>query len=169
MKRLLTLICAVVALVACNTEEIVEVRYLASPVHTAYLYSIDAETDAVAVVDTLVRGTQLDVVVNGRKRLDDTEYLPVKVGKQRYYALLSQLVAQPREVVQEKSIFVRTPASIISDVETSKVGGNADKGEELMVIDYDTIDVTGRVNRYKVRQGKTVGYVYGKYAEALQG
>ena len=113
MKKLLTLICVVAAVVACNTEEIVEVRYLASPVHTAYLYSIDAETDAVAVVDTLVRGTQLDVVVNDRKKLNDTEYLPVKVGKERYYALLSQLVAQPREVVQEKSIFVKLAGNIL--------------------------------------------------------
>ena len=173
MKKLLTLICVVFAVVACNTEEIVEVRYLASPVHTAYLYSIDAESDAVAVVDTLVRGAQLDVVVNGKKRLNDTEYLPVKVGKERYYALTSQLVAQPREVVQEKSIFVRTPAAIISDIETSKVGGNADKGEELEVIGYDTIDVLGRVNRYIVRQGQVEGHIYAKYtvfdkAEALK-
>ena len=110
MKKFLTLICAVVAIVACNTEEIVEVRYLASPVHTAYLYTIDEQTDAVAVVDTLVRGAQLNVVVNGKKKVEDTEYLPVNIGKQRYYALLSQLVVNPRDVVQEKSIFVRTPA-----------------------------------------------------------
>ena len=151
MKKLLALICVVAAAVACNTEEIIEVRYLASPVYTAYLYSIDSETDAVAVVDTLVRGAQLDVVVNGKKRVEDVEYLPVKGSKEVRYALASQLVLQPREVVQEKSIFVRTPASIISDVATSKVGGNADKGEELAVIGYDTMDVAGRVNRYKVR------------------
>ena len=163
MKKILGLILGVVAAVSCTTEEVVEARYLASAEHTAYLYSIDSQSGAVAVADTLVRGAQLDVVVNDKHKVADVEYLPVKVGKELRYALASQLVAQPRDVVQESSVFVRTPAAIISDVATSKVGGNAAKGEELAVIGYDTIDNTGRVNRYKVRQGAVEGYIYAKY------
>ena len=148
---------------ACNSEEIVEVRYLASPTHTAHLYSYDEQSEQLMVADTLVRGAELNVVVNGKKKINDVEYLPVKVGKELRYATLESLVVEPRAVVQEKSVFVRTPASIIVDQATSLVGGLAAKGEELAVIDYDSLDTNGRVYKYKVRQGSVEGYVYAKY------
>ena len=148
---------------ACNSEEIVEVRYLASPTHTAHLYSYDEQSEQLMVADTLVRGAELNVVVNGKKKINDVEYLPVKVGKELRYATLESLVVEPRAVVQERSVFVRTPASIIVDQATSLVGGLAAKGEELAVIDYDSLDTNGRVYKYKVRQGSVEGYVYAKY------
>ena len=148
---------------ACNSEEIVEVRYLASPTHTAHLYSYDEQSEQLMVADTLVRGAELNVVVNGKKKINDVEYLPVKVGKELRYATLGSLVVEPRVVVQEKSVFVRTPASIIVDQATSLVGGLAAKGEELAVIDYDSLDTNGRVYKYKVRQGSVEGYIYAKY------
>ena len=148
---------------ACNSEEIVEVRYLASPTHTAHLYSYDEQSGQLMVADTLVRGAELNVVVNGKKKINDVEYLPVKVGKELRYATLGSLVVEPRAVVQEKSVFVRTPASIIVDQATSLVGGLAAKGEELAVIDYDSLDTNGRVYKYKVRQGSVEGYIYAKY------
>lgn len=163
MKRFFTLLIIVAAIVGCNSEEIVEVRYLASPVHTNYIYSFDEQNKVLAVADTLVRGTQLNAVVNGTKKIDDKVYMAVKVGRERYYAAVESLVADPRAVVQESAVFVRTPASIISDVATSKVGGNAAKGEQLAVIGYDSIDAAGRVNRYMVRQGSVEGYIYAKY------
>lgn len=163
MKRFLTLLIIVAAIVGCNSEEIVEVRYLASPVHTNYIYSFDEQNKVLAVADTLERGTQLNAVVNGTKKIDDKLYMAVKVGRERYYAAVESLVADPRAVVQESAVFVRTPASIISDVATSKVGGNAAKGEQLAVIGYDSIDAAGRVNRYMVRQGSVEGYIYAKY------
>ncbi|MBR2115541.1 MAG: hypothetical protein IJ942_00815 [Alistipes sp.] len=163
MKRFLTRLIIVAAIVGCNSEEIVEVRYLASPVHTNYIYSFDEQTKVLAVADTLVRGAQLNAVVNGTKKIDDKLYMAVKVGRERYYAAVESLVADPRAVVQESAVFVRTPASIISDVATSKVGGNAAKGEQLAVIGYDSIDAAGRVNRYMVRQGSVEGYIYAKY------
>ena len=148
---------------ACNSEEIVEVRYLASPTHTAHLYSYDEQSEQLMVADTLVRGAELNVVVNGKKKINDVEYLPVKVGKELRYATLESLVVEPRAVVQEKSVFVRTPASIIVDQATSLVGGLAAKGDELAVIDYDSLDTNGRVYKYKVRQGSVEGYIYAKY------
>ena len=163
MKRLLTLCFVVASLVACNSEEIVEVRYLASPIHTAYLYSYDEQSKVLSVVDTLVRGAELNVVVNNELEVEDRLYLPIKERGDVRYALSESLVPNRRDVVQEKSIFVRTPASIIVDPATSLVGGLADKGEELEVIGYDSIDVAGRVYKYKVRQGSVEGYLYAKY------
>ena len=150
-------------MVACSSEEIIELRYLASSQPTAVLYSFDEQSQSMVAADTLVRGAELSVVINGAKRVAEQEYLPVVLGKERRYAVAQSIVADPRAVVAEKSIFVRTPASIISNVETSEVGANAAKGAELEVIGYDTIDVAGRVNRYKVRQGNVEGYIYAKY------
>ena len=157
------LMAVVAALVASNSEEIVEMRYLASAVHTANLYSYDEQSEQLFVADTLVRGAELSVVVNGKKKINDVEYLPVKMGKELRYATIESLVADPRAVVQEKSVFVRTPASIIVDQATSLVGGLADKGEEVEVIGYDSLDVNGRVYKYKVRQGSVEGYLFAKY------
>ncbi|MBR0336029.1 MAG: hypothetical protein IIX34_04100, partial [Alistipes sp.] len=91
MRRVLTLIVAVVALMACSSEEFVEVRYLASERPETYLYAADEQGENLTVADTLVRGAQLNVVVNGKKRFNDVEYLPVKVEKQTLYAPLSSL------------------------------------------------------------------------------
>ena len=89
MKRLLTQILAVAALVACSSEEILEVRYLASERPEAYLYAADEQGENLTVADTLVRGAQLSVVVNGKKKFNDVEYLPVKVDKQRFWRRVS--------------------------------------------------------------------------------
>ena len=43
MKRVLTLIVAVVALMACSSEEIIEVRFLASERPESYLYAADEQ------------------------------------------------------------------------------------------------------------------------------
>ena len=152
-----------VAMVGCSSEEIVDIRYLASDRYTAYLYSYDSESKSVAVADTLVRGAQLSVVLNRPQKVGEQLYLPVKMDKQTLYAAECSLVADFRDIVQEKSIFVRTPASIITDLQTSLVGGLAQKGEELEVIGYDSVDMSGRVYKYMVRQGAVEGYIYAKY------
>ena len=152
-----------VAMVGCSSEEIVDIRYLASDRYTAYLYSYDSESKSVAVADTLVRGAQLSVVLNRPQKVGEQLYLPVKMDKQTLYAAECSLVADFRDIVQEKSIFVRTPASIITDLQTSLVGGLAQKGEELEVIGYDSVDMSGRVYKYMVRPGAVEGYIYAKY------
>ena len=79
MRRVLTLIVAVVALMACSSEEIIEVRYLASERPEAYLYAADEQGENLTVADTLVRGAQLNVVVNGKKWfLTSPSYAPKK-------------------------------------------------------------------------------------------
>lgn len=148
---------------ACSSEDIIETRYLGSPVHNVMIYTYDEEAKVMNVADTLVRGVQVEAVVNRTKKVDDNHYIALKRGKEYLYAAADAMVVTPIEVVQEKSIFVRTPASIISDIETSAIGGHADKGSELEVIGYDSINAVGAVNRYKVRKGDVEGFVYGKY------
>ena len=49
MRRVLILIVAVVALMACSSEEIIEVRYLASERPEAYLYAADEQGENLTV------------------------------------------------------------------------------------------------------------------------
>ena len=164
MRRTLTLILIAAAIVGCKSEDILETRYLGSQTHTSILYSYNEDTDEVTPADTLVRGAKLTAVVNRTETVCEVDYMAVKRDEKLLYARSTELTTDPRAVVMERSVFVRTPASIISDIEHSKVGGNADKGAEVEVIGYDTIDVTGRVNRYHVRMGQVEGWLYGKYA-----
>lgn len=163
MKRLLTLICIASAAIACNSDDIFETRYLASDRHTALLYSYNSEADSLFVSDTLTRGAELTAIVNRTKKIEGLQYMAVKYGKERRYIPTANLVSNYRDVVKESKIYVRTPASIITDCNTSEIGGLAKKAEVLEVIGYDTIDIRGAVYKYKVRQGTVEGYIFGKY------
>ena len=151
------------ALCGCSSDEIIETRYLGSATHTALLYSFDKEQNSLLPADTLVRGAELQVVTNRTEKIDKQIYVQVVRGKERLYAAEQSLVGTATEVVMEQEIFVRTPASIIVDTETSKIGSLAEKGAKLEVLGYDAINAEGAVNRYKVRHGNIEGHIYGKY------
>ena len=165
MKKILytIVLAAAMALCACGDKDIIEERYLASATAEVQLYSID-DNGVVAEAQTLVRGRKVKANLGKSVKIDKQRYTLIEITRKQYfYAKEQSLVSTPKEVVKEKVVWVRTPASIITDIETSLVGGLADKGGKLEVVDFDTLRADGRVNRYKVRQGKTVGYVYGKY------
>ena len=164
-KIFYTIVAAVAMLfVGCASDEIIEGRYLASEHLQTTLYQFDSERKAMVPHSVCVRGEYLQAVVNRTKEVGDERFVEVVVGEERLYVFESQLVASHRDVVAEKQVFVRTPASIISNTETSAISGHAEKGVKLEVIGYDSIDSkTGEVNRYKVRHGKAEGYVFGKY------
>ena len=163
MKNLYLILFALLSMVACADKDIIEERFLASPTAEVALYSID-EQGVVSVAQSLVRGRSVKANYGKVVKVEKQKYVPIEITRKQYfYAKEQSLVATLREVVQEKVMYVRTPASIITDIETSLVGGLADKGTELEILDYDELRGDGRVNRYKVRQGKTEGYIYGKY------
>ena len=166
MKKIFYGALAALAMLAggCATDEIVETRYLASDVHRVSLYAFDEEQKVMREVADTVRGVEVRAVVTRTQKVDKQTYVEVRVGRERVYARAEALVADARAVVAERQIFVRTPASIVTDTATSAIGGLADKGTALEVLDYDSIDSrTGAVNRYRVRQGSVEGYVFGKY------
>ena len=163
MKNLYLILFALLSMVACADKDIIEERFLASPTAEVALYSID-EQGAVSVAQSLVRGRSVKANYGKVVKIEKQKYVPIEITRKQYfYAKEQSLVATLREVAQEKVIYVRTPASIITDCETSLVGGLADKGSELMVIDFDSLRSDGRVNRYKIKQGDIEGYIYGKY------
>ncbi len=164
MKKILfSIFLSAVLAIACGSKDIIEERYLASATTEVTLYSID-ENGVVSEAQTMVRGRKVKANYGKGVKVEKQRYYPIEITRKQYfYAKEQSLVATPKEVVQEKVVWVRTPASIITDRETSLVGGQAQKGEKLSVLDFDSLRVDGRVNRYKVKQGKTEGYIYGKY------
>ena len=164
MKKILFVIAlAAVMALSCNSKDIIEERYLASSTTVVQLYSID-ENGVVSEAQEMVRGRKVRANLGKIVKIEKQRYVPVEITRKQYfYAKEQSLAATPKEVVQEKVVWVRTPASIIKNTETSLVGGLADKGSKLEVLAFDTLRADGVVNRYKVRQGKLEGYIYGKY------
>ena len=165
MKKLLTLIFIAAAAISCSDERIVENLLLGGTTPLVNIYSYNAEDNTMEHTASKFRGEGIEVVTSHAKEIDDKRYLPIITpeSKEEFYILSSSAVATQEEVVQEKSIFVRTPASIIGNIETSKVATLANKGEELTIIGFDTVNEQGVVNRYKVSHNNTEGWIYGKY------
>ena len=163
MNRVFLALALVAIMVACGKKDVIEERYLASAKVTVPLYEID-ENENVTQVIALTRGRKVEANLSKSVKIEKQRYYLVEVArKEFYYAKEQSLVASHREVVKEKVVYVRTPASIITDCETSLVGGQTEKGEELKVLDYDSLRPDGRAHRYKVQQGKVKGFIYGKY------
>ena len=154
---------AVMTLTACGSKDIIEERYLAAAATEVQLYSID-DNGVVSEAQTLVRGRKVKANLGKIVKVEKVRYVPIEITRKQYfYAKEQSLVTTLQEVVKEKEMWVRTPASIITDRETSLVGGLAGKGTSLAILDFDSLRADGTINRYKVRQGKLEGYVYGKY------
>ena len=123
-------------------------RYLASATTDVMLYSVDKEGN-ISEAQTMVRGRKVKANYGKGVKVEKQKYYPIEITRKQYfYAKEQSLVATSKEVVKEKSIWVRTPASIITDCETSLIGGHANKGEQFRI----TETATGS------------GYTWGKYS-----
>ena len=164
MKKIFFALATIAAIVtACGSKDIIEERYLAAATTEVQLYSID-ENNIISEAQRVVRGNAVRANIGQGVKIDKQRYYPVELTRKQWlYAKEQSLVTDARQVVQESTLYVRTPASIITDCETSLIGGLANKGAAVEVLDYDSIDAEGNVNRYKIRLGNIEGYVYGKY------
>jgi len=79
-----------------------------------------------------------------------------------YYVLKDNVTTNKNKLATEEVMYVRTPATLYSDIEKGTIIGLVNKGDELSIIGYDKLE-QGRVNAYKVKIGEQTGYVYGKY------
>ncbi len=164
MKKLFSAVLLIAAtLVSCGEKDVIVERYLASATPEVQLYTID-DNGVVAKAQLVVRGRKVEANIAKDVEIDDQTYYPVELSRKQYFYVKEQsLVESAKDVVLERAVWVRTPASIITDCKTSFAGGLAKKGEKLAVLDYDSLCSNGKVYRYKVQQGKLSGYVYGKY------
>lgn len=170
--------------------------YIASTSKDAALYMIekdeesdqDAEGSGRAVeTERLVRGTQVKRYFD-KVTLDDgvtycrvDKTLPgVSISEgtdiiddtgddsDALYVREDNLADSPKDIVREKEVFVRTPATVYSEETGPAIESFAPKGSSLEVTGFDKIKPDGSINKYQVKftgtDGETVkGYVYGKY------
>ncbi len=165
MKKLTLLFLSLATLFAtgCKSDDSIEIRYLGSATHEVQTYTADDQKNIVPA-EAFVRGRQVRANLSRTVTADKREYVPIQTDdKRKLYVESSSLVGTFRESVMEREIYARTPASIIGDRETSQIVGLADKGAALTVVGYDSLLADGSVAAYRVRLGKTEGYVYGKY------
>lgn len=159
----LSLVGAMFLICSCSKPdpEATEQRYLASVHPTVVLYTI-AE-GVVEPVSEVARGAELTVYPNCGKSAAGVDYMKAVYDGVICYVSVENVAVSADDVVREKSLWVRTPATIIADLETSKIAGFADKSSEVEILGYDTLLDNGCVATYRVRCGEVEGYVYGKY------
>lgn len=138
-----------------------ETMYLASDTDTTILFTLDEDKNLKSD-KKIARGKKI-ISLNHEITKDDKRYIEIEYENNKYYVQSENLVKNEKEVVKEKNIFVRTPASLIENTDNPKIVGQTSKGEELEVLSYDKINDEGKVETYKVKQGETEGYIYGKY------
>lgn len=165
LARALVLTAATTLATACADKELTEPRYLASATTTTDLYSLDEEGN-LSCAGHFLRGTEVTAYPNCVEKVEKVPYVKVLLEGSEFYAQQAALATEHRDVVREKSIWVRTPATLLADTATSTIAGFADKGAELEVVGYDSLRTDGSVATYKVRhlgEEGTEGYIYGKY------
>lgn len=165
-SRLLLLVAIALTLTCCRQSPRIETRYIASDVATATFYSLDKEGNLHAAPEGIVRGSRVQADLNRTVKHDGRTFVAIESEDEPLYVEATALVGSRREAVLEKKMFVRTPTSVIGNRETSEIVGLADKGTALTILDFDSLRADGSVVRYRIKQGKTEGFVYGKYLVA---
>ncbi len=165
MKRLLTIISSLLFLCSCSEEMIIENRYIAAEHPHVFLYTYNQEINAMEIADTLSRGQLIQAAVNIEKSVGEKSYMRIlpEGEKRELYIPSTSCVTSPEEVVQEQDIYVRIPAAVIADTQTSAVATLAKKGDKLQDLGFDTVDEQGKVNRYKVLANGSEGWLWSKY------
>ena len=140
-----------------------DTKYLANNNYTIDVYNYNSEEDSLTKDSSLVRGLEVKVDNNSKVVKDDVNYVKIKFDDKEYYVDSTKLVSDKKDVVLEDVIYVRTPATLIADLDKSTIAGFANKATSLEVIDYDSINEDGEVNTYKVKVDDKEAYIYGKY------
>jgi len=117
------------------------------------------------IKENLKRG--ILVTLNNSEEVSDEEgniYNKINYNDKVYYVLKDNITTNKDRLVTEEVMYVRTPATLYSDIEKGTIAGLVNKGDELSIIGYDKVE-QGSVNVYKVKIGEQIGYVYGKYLD----
>lgn len=154
MKKILTILLILTFLTACTKkqEKPIKENYLSSNTIQVKLYDMNYTEKK-----ELPRGTKVQELEKVQN--ENETYIKIKYEDQEYLVKEENL---NEDIVQEKEIYVRTP-SILYENEDGKILSQLKKGDKLEITGYDKLDVTGKVNMYKVKQDGIEGYVYEKY------
>lgn len=141
------------------TKNKYEKRFLASDSEEITLYDEEKKE-----VKNVVRGIEVDYFIHQ----DEEEMAKIKIDNSEYFVKKENLVSALKDVVQEKSVYVRTSYNLNKDLESVDLLGLANKGNKLEITGFDKINNDGTVNMYKVKLGDEEGYFYQKYTEKTE-
>ena len=140
-------------------------KYLASENNVVSIYEYSKNEDGTEVLnksEDITRGTKISTK-NDKFTYEEKEYTLINYNDKEYYVLTNELVDNNRDVVLEKSRFVRTSVTVYKNEVDSKIESFIKKGNELEILDYDKLLDNGNVNMYKIKKDDISGWVYAKY------
>lgn len=135
--------------------------YLASSDTSVEIFSMDDDGN-LSSSEELIRGTKV-VSLNNELEKDENKYAKIEYENSIYYVLSDNLSANEKDVVLEKTKYVRTSVTVYENEIDSKIGSFIKKGNVLEIMGYDKLLEDGKVNMYKIKSGDTEGWVYSKY------
>lgn len=164
----LIIVCIVIfILLNSNTsvlsKVIEEKMYLSSDMPTVNLYKYNSETEKLENDKTEFRGKVVKVRKKDEITKDNVKYVKTIINDESYYVNSENLTDNEKGVVKEKTVYVRTPASILKGSDNFEIVDQTDKGEKLEILSFDSVSDEGVVNTYKVKTDDNEGYIYGKY------
>ena len=109
----------------------------------------------------LIRGTK--VSTSSKVTDANIEYYKIKYEDEIFYVKSEYIVYDMKDIVKEKTLYVRTPSTVYANLESAKILGMLKKGDSVEIIGYDNINIDGSVNKYKIKYKESEGYVYSKY------
>ena len=149
--------------------------YLASDTNKVIVYQLETQestteitnnnqktTKTLKEIDSFTRGIK---VLSKEKKIEweNKIYQNIQINNKDYYVETTNLVVEPKDVVLEQTIYVRSTTSILENIKESKIVGLASKGDSLEVVGYDKLNEDGTVHLYQVKSNEITGYVYGTY------
>ncbi len=137
--------------VGISKEKALETRFLASDQNVIEIKNEEEE------IEKIIRGNKVTIL----EILEDIA--KVQYNGKVYYVPFSNLVEKEEDIVQEKTMFVRTSATLYENADTSKIKGFIKKGEQVEIIGYDNLLEDGNVEKYKVKYQEQEGYIRSKY------
>lgn len=112
----------------------------------------------------IVRGEQ---VLAYKKNIllenDKVEYYEIKYKNKKYLIEKNKLVRDKEDIVQEKTLYLRTSSTVYENPETPNIKTFLKKGSQLDIVGYKNLLSDGTVEMYKVKSGENEGYIYSKY------
>lgn len=130
--------------------------YVKGSTSSITLYSEEYEE-----VDKIVRGSEI-TIYNKEEKNNEIIYQQISFNNQKYLILKDNITSDKNDIVEEKTLYVRTPLTVYKDSTSPLILGHLNKGDKIDIIGYDKLN-NGNVNMYKIKYQEQEGYVYSKY------
>ncbi len=112
-------------------------------------------------VKTISRGQK--VKLKGKVENENKSYYKIKYDNNEYLILENNISKTDDNIIQEKTMYVRTPLTVYKSLDSSEILGYLKKNSKVDILGYDNFDENGLVHKYKIKYENSEGYVYGKY------